>query len=102
MIEQSDYEAEVQKMVKLCLKKNSDYANSEDFLKNFKRVENLGLTPLMGVLIRMEDKVSRIENIVKTGKTNVEDERLEDSLRDLANYAMIAILCLMEERDNVN
>lgn len=102
MIERADYEAEIQKMVKLCLQKNSDYANSEDFLKNFKRSKNFGLNPFIGVLIRMEDKMSRIENIVKSGQTNVDDEKLEDSLRDLANYAIIAVLCLMEEQDHAS
>lgn len=46
-----------------------------------------------GVLVRMNDKLQRIKNIFGTGKRKkVKNESLQDSFRDLSNYAIIFIM----------
>lgn len=46
----------------------------------------------VSMLTRMHDKMGRLDNIlVKQGKNNV-GEKVEDTLLDLANYALITIL----------
>jgi hypothetical protein len=78
-------------------KKNTDYgAKTTEPLSNFKRSENLGIPPLGGVLVRMSDKISRIENIYKNKTTHVKDEALTDTLLDLAGYAAIAYAIIQE------
>ena len=41
----------------------------------------------------MYDKIARINNLIETGNTP-ENESLEDSYKDLANYSIIALMVL--------
>ena len=46
----------------------------------------------IAMLVRMHDKIGRLDNLL-TGKTpDVVDERVEDTLLDLANYALITLI----------
>ena len=46
-----------------------------------------------GVLVRANDKMARLKNLISpTGETQPNNETLEDSWKDLANYAIIALL----------
>lgn len=71
-----------EEMLALYKKKNSDYGDSVS-----KTYETFGMTAF---LIRMEDKLNRL--IALNGKEDrkVDDERIEDTLTDLANYAILA------------
>lgn len=53
----------------------------------------------VGVLVRIGDKIQRLQSINKTGITLVEDEKVRDTLIDLHNYAAMAVM-LMDENDN--
>jgi hypothetical protein len=71
-------------------KKNADYGDS--FTKLFQKFG------MQSVLIRLMDKYNRLESLSAPGKNaKVNDESLEDTLLDLANYA---ILTVMELRKN--
>lgn len=74
--------------------KSHDYAADRDPLSNFRRASAVGVAPFNGVLVRMSDKWSRIEQLTQ-GKTP-KNESLRDSLVDLSIYAMLAILLLDE------
>lgn len=54
---------------------------------------------VVGVLVRMGDKIRRLQNISNTGVTLVQDESLRDTLIDLHNYAAMAVL-LIDSNDN--
>jgi len=60
--------------------KNADYGNA---------FEECGV---IGILVRMNDKVKRMQNISKTSITVVNTESLRDTLVDLQNYATLAVL----------
>jgi hypothetical protein len=47
---------------------------------------------LVGVLMRIEDKIQRCLSINKSGIQLVNDEALEDTLLDLHNYAAMALM----------
>ena len=49
--------------------------------------------PLNGLRVRMHDKTARINNLIDN-KQQARHEPLEDSFKDLANYAIIALLVL--------
>jgi hypothetical protein len=66
--------------------KNRDYGDS--FAKQYAKYG------VMSGLIRMDDKMRRLENLVGGAEANV-DESIEDTLMDLAGYAM---LCVVEMR----
>lgn len=76
--------------------KNNDYAQDVDPLSNFRRAKAFGLTPLQGVLVRMSDKWSRIEQLA-AGKVP-KNESLRDSLIDNAVYSLLAVLLLEESK----
>lgn len=66
------------------IKKNTDYGDS--FAKH----------GLIGVLIRLNDKIQRSLNITQTSVTLVESESIKDTLLDLHNYAAMALMLLNE------
>jgi hypothetical protein len=73
--------------LELFTKKNTDYGDA--FAKY----------GVIGVLMRIEDKLQRSMSITKNGVNLVNDERIKDTLLDLHNYAAMAIM-LLEENDN--
>lgn len=69
----------------LLIKKHKDYGP-----------KNISLSPggpLNGLRVRMWDKLARINNLVESG-AEPENESLEDSFKDMANYAIIGLLVL--------
>lgn len=82
--------------------KNSDYtggSSATDALANFKTASILGLHPVTGLLLRMQDKLMRVKSFVADGQLSVPDETVEDACDDLVNYAILAKALLREERD---
>lgn len=74
--------------------KNHDYANAVDPLANLRKHGEYG------IVVRMDDKTSRLESFFgpKGRKAlKVKDEKIEDTCIDLANYALLLILLY---RDN--
>jgi len=51
---------------------------------------------VIGVLMRIEDKLKRSVTITKNGVNLVPDERIRDTLIDLHNYAAMALMLLDE------
>jgi hypothetical protein len=71
--------------LELFTKKNADYGDA--FAKY----------GLVGVLMRIEDKIQRCLSITKSGIQLVNDEALEDTLLDLHNYAAMALMLKTEK-----
>ena len=64
--------------------------------------KNISLAPggaVNGLRVRMHDKLARINNLVDSG-ADPEHESLEDSLKDMDNYAIIGLLVLRGQWDN--
>ena len=55
----------------------------------------------VGVLVRMGDKIMRLQNITNRGTTLVDDEKLRDTLIDLHNYAGMAVMLLDETTETI-
>jgi hypothetical protein len=66
--------------LELFKKKNADYGDA--FAK----------FGIIGVLMRIEDKIQRALSISRTGVTLVDEEGLKDTLLDLHNYAAMALM----------
>lgn len=84
------FEQVVISMLGLVKKKNADYGwQQHDAFANFRNVEKLGICSVeQGLLTRITDKVSRI-NTLCAADQQVYDEKITDTLIDLANYAII-------------
>ena len=67
------------------VKKNTDYGDAFN-----ESIEEYGL---IASLVRMNDKMKRIKQLVLSGKSEV-SESLEDSLLDLANYAIMTVMSI--------
>lgn len=92
---------ELEKLSEIHSKKNHDYAG-EDPLSNFKESEKMGIPAWKGVLVRMTDKMSRLQTFAKKGKLEVSDENVEDTLRDMAIYAILGLLLYRDdEKDDI-
>jgi len=77
-------------------RKNNNYASKGTPLSNFDKAQKLGIPAWKGVLIRCTDKWARIEEL-SNGKVDLVDESLADTLIDLANYSIIALILLERE-----
>ena len=53
----------------------------------------------VGVLVRMQDKLRRLQSISKNGIVLVNSESMRDTLIDLMNYAGMAVMLLDEKED---
>ena len=81
--------------------KRHDYANTADVFANFRTCEQAGIPAWKGCCVRIGDKFSRIMGFAKKEKLEVKDESIKDTLIDMANYALIALI-LYEEEENKN
>jgi len=78
-------------LTKIYQAKNQDYGNSFE-----KSLYKFGL---VASIIRLSDKMNRIESLSQT-KAKVKDESIEDTLLDLANYAIMTVIWLRKSRVN--
>lgn len=72
------------------LKKSADYGTDADPFANVNASIDFGVSGVVGTLIRANDKMRRLQAWAK-GSTLV-NEGVEDSLIDLATYAVIALV----------
>lgn len=78
-----EFEQITQKMNELYKRKNSDYGNSF-----YKTLDEFGI---VAALVRMEDKMNRLKNLYKNPSGAQVDESFNDTLMDLANYAVMTL-----------
>lgn len=76
-------------------KKQADYGRVTDPFANVRASEDFGIKPWVGAMIRANDKMRRIQKAAIDG--NLSNESLEDSLRDLAVYSVIALVLREQE-----
>jgi len=95
MMEPTDFELFVwetyDELAELLLSKHKDYGP--------KNISDSPGGPLNGLRVRMHDKLARINNLIDNNK-KPENESLEDSFKDMANYAIIGLLVLRGKWDN--
>ena len=81
----------VNELSDLLLSKHKDYGP-----KNISQAPGGAIN---GLRVRMHDKLASINNLIDSG-ANPEHESLEDSFKDMANYAIIGLLVLRKQWDN--
>ena len=83
-------------MQKVYEAKDNDYSNTGLPMGNLRKCEDAGIDAWRGCLVRIGDKMSRLENFLKEKEYLVISEKAEDTVIDLANYAIL-MSCLIEE-----
>lgn len=76
-------------MAALYARKNKDYGDS--FTEMFKEWGS------MYPMSRMQEKLRRATQILRSGEAQVTEEKVTDTLLDLANYALMTIMELKED-----
>lgn len=72
------------KLIETQKRKNADYGSSFD--------QTLDEFGLVASATRMSDKFNRFKSLMRCGSTaRVEDEKIEDTLMDLAAYAIMTV-----------
>lgn len=74
--------------IALIKKKNADYSGAADPFKNFRSAETVGVGVDRAILVRILDKIARINNLLDK-ENKVESESIDDTLLDLINYSAI-------------
>ena len=90
----------INKLKETFLKKNHDYGSSVK--KNYDKFEAYGKNEgLKYVFGRIAEKHDRLENLIYGDHANqVTDESVEDTLLDMANYAILAAVSIQEHKAN--
>ena len=76
-------------------KKQVDYGTASDPFANVRASQEFGISPWVGALVRLNDKVTRLKQFAKRG--SLANESAEDSMKDIAVYALIALILYREE-----
>lgn len=90
-------------MYQLHLSKSSDYTgDSPDVLANFRdSAEIAGITVFQSVMNLVGTKAARLKGLARKGYENIQNESLADTLKDMANYCVLAQIALQEmEEEN--
>jgi hypothetical protein len=79
----------LERMAAIYQAKSADYGSSYNLAPAL-----LGIPAHVGLLVRMTDKLARACRLAQGRDPQVKDEALADTLLDLANYAVLALLSL--------
>ena len=83
MLREEMFKSIADEMYDIYIAKNSDYGSSvSDTYKDF---------GLVSFLVRMQDKMNRLKTL-NNKESLVKDEKIEDTLLDLANYSILALI----------
>jgi hypothetical protein len=78
----------------LLIRKNRDYGDS--FAKQFAKYG------VLSGLIRLDDKLSRLDNLAANGAEDSVGESVEDTLADLAGYGILTLLEIRKVKEAVD
>lgn len=92
MIQESDFAEILASMDDYFKRKNHDYGNSFE-----RTADEFGL---VAPLIRIHDKVNRLTTLVKNQNSAKTNEKIEDTLLDLANYSVLTLAYLRSNASN--
>jgi len=83
-------------------RKSSDYTGgqaSQDPFANFRATEVLDIDPVIGIMMRIMDKIQRVRSFVNDGELKVPNESVYDAFDDMIGYTILAKAMIKEKRD---
>ena len=86
-------------LLRQLLAKNSDYGGK---ITHESPCLAPDISPTTAILVRMSDKVARLGNLLQVGSSQqVEDESIDDTIRDLAGYCILLLVSRRPSGDAV-
>jgi len=77
--------------------KQRDYGKPTDPFANVRSSEEWGIPGWVGAMVRLNDKVKRLQTLARTG--GLANESAIDSFRDITVYALIALVLYQQESE---
>lgn len=93
----SEFEAVLAEILELHRRKNKDYGSDVDPYANVTDSREWGVPPWVGAGVRISDKERRLKLFAQTG--GLENESVEDSLKDNCVYNIIRLILWRRERN---
>ena len=81
-------EAKAKQVAETIVKKQHDYGK--------KNILNSPFGPEIGIIVRLQDKISRLANLYRTGQTPA-NEALRDTWLDIVGYGMVGMMITDDE-----
>lgn len=75
--------------------KQQDYGKTTDPFANVRSSQDWGMAPWVGAMVRLNDKVKRLQMFAQRG--DLANESAEDSMLDISVYALIALVLYGED-----
>jgi len=88
------FRAALEGLWKLHCEKNADYGDEADNFANYNRAGRMGVPGWKSALIRLGEKMSRLESFARKG--TLANEGFKDSLLDAASIALITLILFRE------
>lgn len=80
-------------------RKQQDYGRPDDPFANVRATEDWSIPAWVGAMIRLNDKVVRLKSYRANG--SLANEGVEDSMRDIAVYAIIALVLFEQDAEKL-
>lgn len=82
--------------------KNHDYCHDGDPFSNFRASSVLGIPPEKGLLIRVLDKLKRLQTFIEVGTLKVKTEGPRDAVLDVINYMVLLAAMIEDDRKRLS
>jgi hypothetical protein len=91
LMHSEEFLADLERLAELHRAKSAGYAGAvdNDPWYNFRTSEAFGVPAHIGVLVRMGDKWSRLQSLIRNPANEQVGESIYDTLDDIASYALI-------------
>ena len=90
----AEFSSVIEEMYELFDKKQNDYGPGNIAMGTMLETEEEIRMSLMGIIVRMNDKINRLINLVVKKNKKPENESVIDSFIDIGNYSVIARILL--------
>lgn len=95
---QEEYFKLLDELADLTRRKRAGYSPGADPYRNFRGSEAFGVSPVIGILIRVQDKIARAASLLADPDNDMVGETIEETLIDAGNYPLLAVAMMRADR----
>ena len=99
MARNKEFDDELDALKMLHDAKNADYSTLENPYKNLQATERIGVEAWKGIVIRLMDKFSRLEEYCVKGELAIKSKGIDDTFADIAVYSILARILFRKEQE---